>query len=430
MRLNMPRLRSVAALTAALFVLALIGILVSRRFGGGVALNALYGVAFLASCGAVLFLLLEVSTTLLHSSRDARNRLRLLLATTLLLLSVVEMVLRFGVRRYTTYPEQNGFFYGSLYKRRTTSWYHTMESRPVLDYSKTEFTHHRTINSMGLCEREIPLEKTTGEYRVVALGDSFTEGVGASYDRTWVKVFERRIAAAMPENKVTSINAGISGSDPIYQYMLLRDRLLPLKPDLVIVATNSSDVYDVLIRGGLERFRPDGSTQFVRKAPRWEPLYASSHVVRLIVHEVLGYNWLLIKETEMESPTRIASEQILSVFAAFRELADKHGFDLLVVLHPASRHDVINHEYGNGLDLVASQLKQNESIESIDLLDYYRRTGTINKENVGEFFWTVDGHHNADGYRAMGDAIAETALSSEALARWRREGSRLRGTGD
>lgn len=412
----MPRLRWIAVLTASLIVLTLVGVLLSSRFALGGALNTLVGLLFLAAGGSLLFIVLEASAALLRVSRDRRNRLRLLLGTTILLLAMTELVLRNGVRRYATYPEQNGFMYGSLYERRFTSWYYTFESLPQVEYSKSEFAYHRAVNSMGFCEREIPLAKGTAEFRVVALGDSFTEGVGTSYDTTWVKVLERHLAAAVPDRTVTTINAGISGSDPFYEYVLLRDKLLPFEPDLVIVAINPSDMYDVLIRGGMERFRPGGSTQYARRAPRWELIYATSYIVRVVVHEVLGYNWLLIKESEMETPTRVAAEEIGSILADFQTLAGEHGFDLLVVLHPVSYHEFLYNEYSNGFGLVASPMKKNESIESLDLLDYYGRTGIINKENVANFFWLLDGHHNTDGYRVMGDAIATTVVGSIATA--------------
>jgi hypothetical protein len=411
LKASKPRLLSIAALSACLIALTLIGLALTSRLALGVALNAVLALIFLASCGSVLFILLELSATFLRFSRDTRNRFRLLLGTTLLLLAMVELVLRIGVSRYATYPEQNGFLYGSLYDRRSTTWYHTFEGLPSVDYSKTEFTYHRPVNSLGLGEREIPVDKPEGEYRVLALGDSFTEGVGTSYETTWVKVLEQHLAAAMPDRPVTTINAGISGSDPFYEYVLLRDRLLPFKPDLVIVVLDSTDTFDVLVRGGRERFLPDGSTRYARQAPRWELIYAVSYIVRVVVHEVLGYNWLLLKESQMESPTRTAALEIGSVLADFQELAQEHHFDLLVVLQPVLQ-EVVQDQYGNGFSQVASLLKKDESIESLDLLDYYRETGIITRENVGRFYWMVDGHNNTDGYRIMGEVIANTVVSS------------------
>ncbi len=419
-------------MVSSFILLAFVGIgIATSRFTLGVLLSAVMALLFLAICGSLAFLLLEASTRLLRSSRDTRNRLRLLLGTILVLLVSVELVLRIGVRRYATYPEQNGFSYGTLYELHHTSWYFTFATlskrlggqKRYLDYSKIEFTYQRRVNSMGLCEREIPLDKRPGEYRVVALGDSFTEGVGTSSDTTWVKVLERHLAAAMPDRLVTTINAGISGSDPVYQYVLLRDKLIPFKPDLVIVAVNPTDVNDVIIRGGMERFRPDGSTQYARTAPPWERAYAASYIVRLIVHDVLRYNWLLIKESRMEAPTRVALDELVSALAAFQKLSVEHDFDLLVVLHPASYHEVFYNQYSNDLGRLVSLMKDKNSIHVLDLLDYYQRTGVMTKENVLSFFWSVDGHHNSVGYRAMGDAIAKTVLGSMSAPRSRRDES-------
>ena len=47
------------------------------------------------------------------------------------------------------------------------------------------------------------------------------------------------------------------------------------------------------------------------------------------------------------------------------------------------------------------------SIASLDLPDYYRVNGIMNRENVSEFYWPQDAHHNGRGYQVMGDAIAD-----------------------
>jgi hypothetical protein len=74
------------------------------------------------------------------------------------------------------------------------------------------------------------VEKAPGEYRLIALGDSFTEGVGTSYDMTWLKVVEARLATAMPDRTFVAYNAGVSGSDPWFAYMLLRESCSRIAP--------------------------------------------------------------------------------------------------------------------------------------------------------------------------------------------------------
>ena len=42
-----------------------------------------------------------------------------------------------------------------------------------------------------------------------------------------------------------------------------------------------------------------------------------------------------------------------------------------------------------------------------NLLDYYKTNNIINKDNVSDFYWTFNSHHNVKGYQAMGNAIYE-----------------------
>jgi lysophospholipase L1-like esterase len=364
----------------------------------------------LATVGALLFLLLETSTKVLRCSLDSKNRFRLLLATTLVLLIGVELVLRFGLHRYETYPERNGWDYLSVYGGDGFAWFRDLEVTRELTYRKEEFFHSRPVNSQGIREMEISPQKAPNEYRVLALGDSFTEGVGTAYESTWVKVLERHFAARMPDRLVTTINAGISGSDPFFEYMLLRERLLGFHPDLVIVCVNPTDVNDVILRGGLERFRPDGTTRFMRRAPKWEWAYATSYIVRSVVHDLLGYNWFLIKDDRMASAETAALEELRSGLVAYQRLSDERGFELFVVFHPNSPEQVIENRYTHQLGRLTSALRHQESngIRFTDLLEYYSLNQSITERNAADFFWPVDGHHNTKGYELMGRAIAET----------------------
>lgn len=389
--------------------LGLIAILCARA---GV-VNLAASLVLLAALGAFSSLLLEVSTTFLRCAPDATKRFRLLLATSLTLLVGVELVLRFGLHRYETYPERTGWSYVSIYQGDGTPWFSFLGEGPELKYAKTEFVHSRPINSRGIREVEIGPRKAPNEYRVVALGDSFTEGVGAAYDGTWVKVLERRLAARMPDRAVTTINAGISGSDPFLEYMLLRERLLALDPDLVIVCVNPTDVNDVILRGGLDRFRPDGTTRYRRRAPRWEWIYATSYVFRSVVHDLLGYNWYLIKENEMGSAEIDALEELRSALTAYQRLSEERGFDLFVVIHPNSAEEVIDNRYRHQLGRLTSVLKDGkDGLRFVDLLDYYLRNQSMTGRDARDFFWPVDGHHNTKGYEVMGTAIADAMSDS------------------
>ena len=392
---------------AALFIilLALVAAVYFRiRFDQ---LNLITGILFLAVTWVLVFVVTEISMGILKRSESSKNNIRLLLVTISILLIGTEIFLRFGLNRYSNYFETNvRGNYESIYQVGSPSWFHVNEANQDVEWVLVKFTHIRKTNSLGLSEEKIALEKAKNEYRIIALGDSYTEGIGTSYDSTWVKIVERNLTVHIVDKKITTINAGISGSDPYFEYILLKEKLLPFNPDLVIIAINVSDIEDVMIRGGTERFQPDGSTIFGRKAPNWEWAYALSYIFRHVIHDVFQYNFLFIRKSEMESEERKAVEKIRLVIGDFRRLSKENGFDLFVVFHPIY-WEVLNEEYAFNSDKLISELKNEQSINFLDLLEYYKVNQIMAKENASNFFWSKDGHNNTEGYEIMGNAIAD-----------------------
>jgi lysophospholipase L1-like esterase len=349
------------------------------------------------------WLIVELFLRRLRTSRQKAVNIRLLVGTCLLMLGGVETFLRFSSPRLATYPERNGGRYASMYRGQRTSLLTYLPGQ-VIRVRRTEFDHVRNASPIGLTNPSFPQHKADNEYRIVALGDSFTEGVGTSEDTTWVRVLEARLAARYPSRQVVSLNAGISGSDPVFEYQLLKEKLLSMRPDLVVLAMNYSDVNDMMVRGGRERFQPDGSVRY-RNEPAWEPLYAISYITRLFVHNVLGYDNLLAPQAAMASRVEDALRTLRATLDDLRQLCDSHGVTLLVVAHPVVA------QITGGPDTTAFRgmlrdLETDQKFRFADLTKDYERDGTITKSNAGEFYWPIDRHHNERGYRVMGEAIA------------------------
>ncbi len=189
--------------------------------------------------------------------------------------------------------------------------------------------------------------------------------------------------------------------------MLLEERLLAFDPDLVIVVINGSDVEEVTLRGGMERFRSDGSTVFNTSAPWWEWLYGINFTFRHIPHDLLRYDEMFLRPHQRAVAERHATAQINEAVEAFAVLSRANAFALLIVTHP-HEWDVRQNRYHEGFHYVADYLKSHAAIPSVDLLEYYAANGIMTQENAAEFYWPIDSHHNGRGYQAMGDAIAET----------------------
>lgn len=284
-------------------------------------------------------------------------------------------------------------------------------SQPCSEYldSTVEFSFLHRYNSLGLRDEELESAKAPGVYRIVALGDSFTEGAGADQDSTWLKHLERRLNRGAGAGTVETLNAGKSGSDPWFEYVLLERKLLGFEPDLVIVAINGSDLGDVRIRGGMERYRADGTVRY-RRAPWWEPLYQISHLVRLVVHSVFGYGTDLMKPEEWDSEMARALEHLIDAVGAFERLARARGFELVIVLHPLQWE--LESDWWS-LAPLASRLQAETGLRVVDLHEYYRGPNGIPEARWRDYYWPVDWHHNARGYEIFARGVAEALIGWE-----------------
>jgi lysophospholipase L1-like esterase len=126
------------------------------------------------------------------------------------------------------------------------------------------------VNSQGFAQREeVPLERVPGKLRLMALGESTTQG--QDIDRANYPIYLRHLLAnrAPGPDGVEIINAGISGwiSD---QLALRSEReLAAYRPDILMLYTGWNDFssYDPLDAPPTEsRFRPEFGGVFARQA--------------------------------------------------------------------------------------------------------------------------------------------------------------------
>ena len=115
-----------------------------------------------------------------------------------------------------------------------------------------------TTNTLGLRDREFPIPKPAGTFRILMLGDSFTEGGGLENDETVAKVVEAGLRRGACGDAVDVVNAGHASYSPILEYLLLRDPGLRLQPDLVVLNFDMTDVHDDFVRTRIARLDAGG----------------------------------------------------------------------------------------------------------------------------------------------------------------------------
>jgi lysophospholipase L1-like esterase len=120
---------------------------------------------------------------------------------------------------------------------------------PLLGWSKIpgtegpfvgyEYQTHVKINSQGLRDDKVPYQKPPDEYRILALGDSFTVELEVEKEQVWTEVLEELLST---EGAAQVINAGTRGYGSDQEYLFLKEEGLKYSPDLVLVAFFVNDV--------------------------------------------------------------------------------------------------------------------------------------------------------------------------------------------
>ncbi len=91
------------------------------------------------------------------------------------------------------------------------------------------------VNSIGLRDEERTYEKAPGVFRILVLGDSFTEAMQVPLEQSFPARLASCLAGRTPQ-KIEVINAGVSGYGAGEALLFFNHRGVKFQPDLVLVA--------------------------------------------------------------------------------------------------------------------------------------------------------------------------------------------------
>jgi hypothetical protein len=334
-------------------------------------------------------------------SRSWYQDVSLLLISTLIAISVGELILRIDGSEQT-YTEKNEPISDRIlftrYKREPNTkatWLNIYDANTeITPEAKKEYPSVVWMsNSEGLHDKEWPRVKTK-RYRVAVLGDSFTEGIGSSHDSSYCQLLNSYF------DTIEFMNCGVAGSDPAFELKLLELRLFKYSPDMVIMSINRSDIIDFITMGGMERFRPDGTTRF-RDRKWWAPLYDDSYIVRAIAHRIFRLDWNLMSPDERTMANALAIRQITDVIRLTdRECRERH-IRFVAHFHP-DIHDVWDRHMPCEPIMIDAQ---KSGVSTFDMLAYFTGHG-IDSARGSRYFWPYDGHNNNQGYAVMAQGLS------------------------
>jgi len=175
--------------------------------------------------------------------------------------------------------------------------------KPFRIFNPYDFDIRTKTNNLGFRGEDVPERKDPSEFRIVMLGDSFTLGTGVSDEDTFWRLLEKRLNGT-DGKRFRVISTGISSYSPILEYITLKRNIDALKPDLVIMNFDMSDLLNEYVYRKIAVFGEGGEpekvsgieeytkakTSITKKASDWmyRHLFLSTALVELYRTHIAG----------------------------------------------------------------------------------------------------------------------------------------------
>ena len=269
--------------------------------------------------------------------------------------------------------------------------------------------------------------KNDSTFRIVGLGDSFTNGSGVNDDETYLMVWERTINRLRADSgmRVETVNLGVDTYGTIKERIFLERNGAALQPDLITVGFLPNDLWDNI--GWLERRRAGTAPTAAADKDDISPLSPLIGLVYKIKSRSHFAVWLGKKLMSAPGVYRFAyrnrpdkfdftspanREQVGEAYATVHEelgriaeLADSLGARAAVISIPLRYQMVAGLDNRRGdiryLDGLLAQSCAQWGMEFIPLLDTLRSA-----TSRAECYFPMDGHLNLRGQRVVGEYLA------------------------
>lgn len=131
-------------------------------------------------------------------------------------------------------------------------------SRPANDARHCTWGRAIRHNGLGFRERDFETPKPAGTYRIMAVGDSLTWGVGLSEEERYSRLLERQLRVRWPHRNVEVLNFGLRGVATVHERDHLARLIDVVEPDCVVVGfcVNDPQPRRQSYAVEMERYRP------------------------------------------------------------------------------------------------------------------------------------------------------------------------------
>lgn len=341
-------------------------------------------------------------------------------------------------------------------------------------YQTVEFNWEANINSLGLRDREINIEKGD-KYRILCFGDSWTFGYGVNVENSWPKKLEQYLLTNGLEN-IEVINCGRPGqfTGTYKKYM---EKIVPLlNPDLVLVGVLQLDdlaqpftnSFTIVQSGPVETFVRKGksvmvrylkysfknilppsrtiditsgwkktSTSIINDFKHWQKLrfstlndsvqylFKSGNLAPSLLDYYINYpDRTIIFNNQNHPATKFSIQEMNKDIKEMRDICYKHNSELIFINIPMNYftghvvirtpNDILNpyFENNNNIDTIYRSIANANNLPYIELTDHF-----IGLQNKSDYLFKYDGHPNEKGYEEIAKYVGQQLIEENHLSK-------------
>lgn len=302
-----------------------------------------------------------------------------------------------------------------------------------------EFVQNTKTNNIGCRSNLLPDNKEQSQYRVFFVGDSSTFGYGiSSNELTYPARFESYVQKENALKQIKVYNCGVPGYSPDQELRMIEKKIVEYKPDLVIWnIMNPSDLFDLMrqtnwpipalygIRNNQltaydARFNWLSFQNWVKTStPGW---FSRSYIIGQLIRTMSSTPFFGRKPNLSEPEMlRWASDKLKLEIEDAQMTANRHGFDLVVVLLPTKNlftSQYRDEKFVTAMKNIASETG-NKGIKIVDLNEEIQQLNDYKLAESGkkvlgistsyptpELFFKNDPHPNENGTEVFAKALA------------------------
>jgi len=314
--------------------------------------------------------------------------------------------------------------------------HHRLVPNSNAEFRQPDFHYVQRVNNLGLRGPDTAMEKPPGTYRIVMLGDSFTMGKGVEDDQTFTALLGASLGtriAACGGPAIEVLNGGVDSYAPILSYIQLKREIAPLRPDLVVLNLDVSDLLQETVYRKQAIFDGSGDIVAVPQLAEGGGVYEKirdwtarnlffTRLILFYANQRMGHRELTVRSVVTEATYEVVAhtlegdgdrqsewDGIFDSLQRIKTLADEAGFKFILTIYPWG-HQVSEIEWVPGRytymakDAVPSDrsretvhaLAAASGIPLVDMYDHFRAySGETRLYFDYDMHWTAAGHQVA-----------------------------------